>query len=145
MKRIFIGLLFGLMVVTGSAFATVVCDDGITGCQFPDSVTQGYQPGVLFNLATDQQVSILGNVYGTPDCSGDAQVVTGVLPLMAGPNIVFLRFDPALDPGTVLSMTWKVGGCDLTDCITYTIGDQDQLCPAGAGVHMSTLDASNLQ
>src|SRR5262245_18531458 len=140
MKKMLIGLLFGLMVVSSSAFATVNCDGGVLGCT---SITPAgdAQPAVTFEVLADQMVFIHADIWAANNCDGAADgSAEGTLPLQAGQTIVYLNFYPPLPPATSLSIKWKVDNCPVTDCVTYTIGADPPACGAGASANASSLD-----
>lgn len=129
MKKFLFTLLFGLLLLSGSAFAGVDCKAGIVSCQFHDSMLDlALQPAIRFTVLEDQVVHIEATIWPEaaydPQCTmGDPQMSMGDLPLQAGDHIVFLRFDPPLPTDTPFSIKWKVGTCPETDCDGFVIGD----------------------
>ncbi len=113
--------------------------DTLAGCQVADRGS--FAPAIQFNLLSDQVVHIEAQIFAGLGCTGLPNPVIGDLPLTAGPNAIFINFQPdPLPPGTELSMTWTCGNCPQTSCINYTIGSDPPLCMLG----MSNLSQRNL-
>jgi len=95
-------------------------------CQHPDAMFAGaLQPALEFDLANDQTIHIQADLFDGFDCVNYIQTPQGDIPFPAGHDIVFLRFDPPLDPGTQLSMAWTLGTCDPRPCANYEIATGD--------------------
>lgn len=118
---------FGVVSMGGSA-NEAVCDTIMT-CQNPDDMFGGaQQPAISFDVISDQVVHIEADVYNGLGCGDFLGTSAGDLSLPAGHDIVFLRFDPPLDPGTQLSIVWRVDACEATACSDYTIGFDPGIC-----------------
>ncbi|MBI1748716.1 MAG: hypothetical protein HYR55_19340 [Acidobacteria bacterium] len=141
MKRIAFTLLFGLLVLGGSAFAQVDCNAGLSGCLF-DLPTGGTAPAITFTMLADAVVHIDAGIWASPGCSGDPDATAvGDLSLPAGPMTVYINFTDPIPDGTPLSMIWTMGDCAATACIDYVMGSSPDRCPAGAS-EPATLDAT---
>ncbi len=130
MKKILFALFVGLVLLTGSALAQVDCKSGFTACQVADKMFGGArQPAIHFNMLGEADVPLHADVWGGTGCSGVPDTsAEGVLHLMQGPISVFIRFDPPIPEGTVLSIIWTADDCGDTDCIDYTIGSDPGGC-----------------
>src|SRR6266849_6712401 len=147
MRKAALTFVFGVFVLMGSAWAQVECI-ALPGCQRPDPMfDRAPQPAIHFIELKAATVHIEAGVWGAPDCQGTPDVTAeGDLPLKAGPQIVFLRFMPPIEAGTMLSIRWMVGNCPITACINYTIGTTPISCepPTGSAIPASELAFINL-
>lgn len=120
---------FGVISMGGGVNG-LVCESKMV-CQFPDPIFgDALQPAIAFDLDNDQDLYLESDIYDGSSCDPKAYLGTafGTLPLPAGHDIIFLRFSPPLDEGSVISLVWRVGDCPEKDCVDYTIGSDPGIC-----------------
>ena len=122
---------FAAISTGGSANGGGVDCTSETPCQFEDPMFGGaQQPALAFDLGSDQTLHLEFDLYSGLECDPGSFMgtATGDLPLTAGHIIIFLEFNPPLDPGTMISGVWRAGDCPDLGCADYTIGSDPGIC-----------------
>jgi len=113
---------------TGEGSDAPICDT-VTTCQYPDPMFGDLQqPAVAFDLDSDRTVHLEADIFNGFGCGDFQGTAAGDLDLPAGHDVVFLRFNPPLDPYTEISMVWRVGPTCSTACSNYCIDYDPPIC-----------------
>ena len=102
-----------------------ICDT-ITTCTFQDPSPGQFDVAISFDMSQDATVHIEADLYDGFSCQNFNVMAAGDLALTAGHHIVYL-VNP-LDPGTEVSVVWRLGDCAATPCTDYCIGSYPAIC-----------------
>ena len=116
-----------VVIQAGDAQADAPVCETVSTCSFVDP-TGAWQPAVVFDMSQDATVHLEADIYDTLACTVFDQTVMGDLSLPAGHDIVYINFNPPLDPGTDISLIWRFGQCGATGCSDYCIGNFPDIC-----------------
>lgn len=128
----------------------------LTQTRLSDAGTQEEEPGDAFiccispanrdcqiargeaNFSPARQVTVLAGgyalitakIYSDANCRNLDRILSDALYFPDPPDLwaVQVDFSPALPVGMQLSMKWQTGGCDETQCVSYTVGTSPALC-----------------